>query len=502
MTTDSASPSNAETTTTSTDLFQNIGAAVEVVDHTDSASDEPQIVDNIESLCINCEDQGTTRLFLTRIPFFKEVVLMSFECPHCGYRNSEIQSAGKIQERGCKYTFRITSKSDLNRQLVKSDTCVSRFPELDLEIPAQRGQLTTIEGLLTNVLDDLSADQPVRKYQDLEAYEKIEAFLDKIRRKLAAEEGSGELPFTLCLDDPAGNSWVEPQPGDARGKWVRVDYVRTREQNEALGLTNTGESGVVPHPEPAQQDGVGAGGPGNITHDEVHTFPATCPSCVRPCNTYMKFVDIPHFKEVVIMSTVCDDCGYKSNEVKTGGAVPPKGIRITLKVEDEEDLKRDILKSETCALTCPELNLDLTPGTLGGRFTTLEGLLTQVYDDLHSRIFASPASIASTTSTTSTGLTNLPEPTSDSLDPASRERWLEFFAALKEAKEGKRKFTLIMEDPMGASYLQNLYAPDPDPAMTIEEYDRTEEQEEELGLKDMKVEGYGETGNGSITGGG
>ena len=289
---------------------------------------------------------------------------------------------------------------------------------------------------------------------------------------------------------------MEPQPGDPRGKWTRTDYVRTREQNEALALTDTGDNGV----ERTAVGGEGEeGGEKDFRHNEVHTFPATCPSCVRPCNTYMKFVDIPHFKEVVIMSTVCDDCGCmsspqlsehlisriaqpnfiidKSNEVKTGGAVPEKGIRITLQAQGEEDLTRDILKSETCALTCPELNLDLTPGTLGGRFTTLEGLLSQVHDDLHSRIFTSP----STTSIV---------PTSDSLDPESRERWAKFFDGLREAKEGKRKFTLIMEDPMGASYLQNLYAPDPDPGMVVEEYERTEEQEEELGLRDMKTEGY------------
>lgn len=28
--------------------------------------------------------------------------------------------------------------------------------------------------------------------------------------------------------------------------------------------------------------------------------------------------------------------------------------------------------------------------------------------------------------------------------------------------------------------------------MTVEEYERTDEEEEDLGLKDMKVEGYGE----------
>jgi zinc finger protein len=51
-------------------------------------------------------------------------------------------------------------------------------------------------------------------------------------------------------------------------------------------------------------------------------------------------------------------------------------------------------------------------------------------------------------------------------------------------------FTLIIDDPVSNSYLQNLYAPDPDPNMTVEEYDRTEEQNEELGFSDMVVEGY------------
>ena len=37
---------------------------------------------------------------------------------------------------------------------------------------------------------------------------------------------------------------------------------------------------------------------------------------------------------------------------------------------------------------------------------------------------------------------------------------------------------------------QNLYAPDPDPEMTIEKYERTFEQNEELGINDMKTENY------------
>ena len=41
--------------------------------------------------------QGTTRMLLTVIPYFKEVILMSFKCEHCGNSNTEIQSAGEIQ---------------------------------------------------------------------------------------------------------------------------------------------------------------------------------------------------------------------------------------------------------------------------------------------------------------------------------------------------------------------------------------------------------------------
>jgi zinc finger protein len=57
-------------------------------------------------------------------------------------------------------------------------------------------------------------------------------------------------------------------------------------------------------------------------------------------------------------------------------------------------------------------------------------------------------------------------------------------------KNAERPFTLILDDPLANSYLQNIYAPDPDPNMQTEAYDRTWDQNEELGLNDMKVEGY------------
>lgn len=65
--------------------------------------------------------------------------------------------------------------------------------------------------------------------------------------------------------------------------------------------------------------------------------------------TFSLFSDIPHFKEVVIMATVCDYCGHKTNEVKSGGGIESKGKRISLKVTDVSDMSRDVLKVSTAA---------------------------------------------------------------------------------------------------------------------------------------------------------
>ncbi len=79
-------------------------------------------------------------------------------------------------------------------------------------------------------------------------------------------------------------------------------------------------------------------------NQQVHVFPGNCSRCNGPGETKMHLLDIPHFKEVIVMSTVCDVCGFKSNEVKAGGAVAAKGKTIRLVMTEMDDLSRDILK--------------------------------------------------------------------------------------------------------------------------------------------------------------
>jgi zinc finger protein len=91
---------------------------------------------------------------------------------------------------------------------------------------------------------------------------------------------------------------------------------------------------------------------------------------------------IPYFKEIIIMSFNCESCGVHSVEVKTGGALSAKGRKITLKVDNLEDLGRDLYKSDSAYLCIPELELELEYGTLGGVFTTVEGILEKIKSHL------------------------------------------------------------------------------------------------------------------------
>lgn len=122
---------------------------------------------------------------------------------------------------------------------------------------------------------------------------------------------------------------------------------------------------------------------------------------------------------------------------------------------------------------------------MGGRFTTLEGLLDQIYEELSDKVFASGDTQTEDRKTFEKFLGDL---------KAVRSVYSSLFDGrtdqILQVKAAKRPFTVILEDPLENSYLQNIYAPDPDPNMTIELFDRTWEQNEGLGLNDMKVENY------------
>jgi zinc finger protein len=87
---------------------------------------------------------------------------------------------------------------------------------------------------------------------------------------------------------------------------------------------------------------------------------------------------VSHFKEIILMAFNCDNCSHHNGEVMVGGSVLPLARRITLPVGERRDLNSEVLKSEISAVRIPECELELLPGTLGGKFTTVEGLVGDI----------------------------------------------------------------------------------------------------------------------------
>lgn len=412
----------------------------------------------IESLCMNCYQNGMTRLLLTRIPFFKEIIVSSFSCPHCCWSNTEIQSAGRIQDQGIRYTLRVKTKQDLNREVVKAESATTRIPELDFEIPpyTQKGALSTIEGLLDRAVAGLEQDQPVRRATDPEVAEKIEEFIQKLKNLKQVEN-----EFTLVIEDPSGNSFVENPVAPQKDESLTVTrFRRTAQQDVRLGLRADDDLDEDP-----------AGNDSESLRNEVLMFDTNCSECNAPASTNMKLVQIPHFKEVIIMASNCDSCGHRTNEVKSGGGTEELGTKITLHVTDPSDMTRDVLKSETCSVSIPELEFELGMAAVGGKFTTLEGLLKDIKDLIVSKN---------------------PFVSGDSSMVDRIQKLNEFGEKLDKIMAGEMDVHVILDDPAGNSYLQNVYAPEPDPEMTVEKYTRSFQQNEDLGLNDMQTEGYQE----------
>ena len=453
----------------------------------------------IKSLCVNCGKSGETRLLLVQIPHFRDILISSFRCSHCAYNNNDVQSTGAIQEQGQKITLRAESAKDLDRQLIKSDSCSISIPEFGLEIPTQtqKGTLNTIEGFiqvasegirsfanaqLSAAVAEGSAASSTSEELAAATYSAMQ--LLGVCQQLDDASAGKAFPFTVILDDPAGNSYVEnPFAPNADTQLTVEHYNRTAEQQEALGmqpdrptsdpiqsaaeLAHLPKGDVVLHGGDAKSlDKLAELVEENFDPaNEVLEFPSPCSDCGHPGAVRMLVTNIPHFREIILMAFSCSSCGYKSNEVRGGGGVSPKGKKITLLISNPEDLNRDILKSETAGFFIPSVGLELTEGTLGGKFTTIEGLLQDIQNGLSFNPFTS----------------------GDSSEALDRKKMGDFQTSLGTLFAVTEPYTIILDDPLSNSYIQNIYAPDEDPNMTIEEYVRSFEQDETYGLHDINT---------------
>lgn len=209
---------------------------------------------------------------------------MSFDCEHCGFQNNEIQNSGKIAEKGIRITLQIKTARDLNRQVVKSDYTCIKIPSLDFEIPSrsQKGEITTIEGIIERTINGLEQDQPERRKKYATAAFQIDEFLEKLKKLKSLEQ-----PFIMIFEDISGECYVEnPKAPLKDEEYNIIQFKRTKEQDHILGIyTENSEDTLL---KPIKE--------GEYTLEqiegEVLSFRTNCPECNCPCETNMKLTSI------------------------------------------------------------------------------------------------------------------------------------------------------------------------------------------------------------------
>jgi len=135
--------------------------------------------------------------------------------------------------------------------------------------------------------------------------------------------------------------------------------------------------------------------------------------------------EAPYLGRLFLCSAKCAKCGYSTRRTFTLEDRPPR--RVEYLVEDEEDLKARVVRSESARVEIPELGAVIEPGPAAEAvITSVEGVLDRVREALESMV-----SWAET--------------------PEELEAGREALRRLEEALEGRRKVTLVIEDPRGLS---------------------------------------------------
>ena len=471
-----------------------------------SSSPDENSVTEIESLCMNCEKKGTTRLLLTKIPFFKDIILMSFSCPHCGYKNTEIEQNEELPPKGIHFDLNVQTEKDMNRRVIKSNYATIKIPICGLEIPTttQKGKLSTVEGFILNARDNFKDSFENGYYNEMgkEFIDKIKDLIEKLGNVLDGKN----FPFEFILDDPSGNSFIENPFAPQTDPNIKVTYFeRTKEMIEQMGFSLDNQKNEIKE----KNENNNEKNNNNIINNQVQpsyynkknnftvfkpndtsnkiidftksfdennteeldknsmSFPTNCYVCHSPGFLRSCICSIPYFKEIIISCFKCDVCGYKTTDVKGGGGISEKGTKLTLKVEKNEDLNRDVFKSETSKIIIPEIGFESSDGSLGSMYTTIEGIIEKLIENLK----------------------NMPFGTGDSKVSNDIDNFIKKLEGIKELKE---KFTIIIDDPLSNSFIFPLGENEKDDRLIKEEYERSSEQNEEFGINDMKTENYEE----------
>lgn len=150
-----------------------------------------------------------------------------------------------------------------------------------------------------------------------------------------------------------------------------------------------------------------------------------CPLCQTDLVMNWQRDNIPYFGEIMHISARCQ-CSFRFADTMILSVKEP--MRYEMPVETSEDLDARVIRSTSGTIRIPEMGVTIEPGSVSESYVTnIEGVLQRVRD------------VLLTASRWVQG------------DEEKSSRSEELLCMLEDVIEGKRKITVIVEDPLGNS---------------------------------------------------
>ncbi len=163
---------------------------------------------------------------------------------------------------------------------------------------------------------------------------------------------------------------------------------------------------------------------GTSAHESIEK----CPVCgLNKLHKNEVIYDVPLLGQVVIFSCYCEACGYRHMDIVSMEL--KGGRRISYVVEDEEDIYAKIVRAPTATIKVPELGTTIRPGPAAQAFiTNVEGLMERIRDAIEMAIRWSESD-------------------------EEKKQGLAYLKKIEEILNGNEKATIIIEDPLGNSFI-------------------------------------------------
>lgn len=150
-----------------------------------------------------------------------------------------------------------------------------------------------------------------------------------------------------------------------------------------------------------------------------------CPLCHKEILMNWERDNIPYFGEVMYI-TACCDCSFRFTDTMILAQKEP--VRYEIIIEGSEDLYAKVVRSTSGTIKVPELGIMVEPGSISESYiTNIEGVL----DRILGVVISATKWVAD--------------------EPEKYERGLQLQGMIRETIDGKRKLTVIIEDPLGNS---------------------------------------------------